>query len=295
MDSDPALLYCDRPTSHLWISPFKPKMTVIRAAIISLVLLTINHNGMAAESVSSPGGEIVFSLSKNEQARLVYSITFGTEAVVAQSRLGLRFREQRGFDSGFDIKGVVRRSVDSTWEQPWGERRRVRNHYNELMVQLADSGQRQFNLRIRVFDDGVGFRYEVPAQPGFDSIDIVDELTEFHLPKDSTAWWIPGRAYNRYEYLYRETGLEDIETAHTPMTLRTPGGTHLSIHEAALVDYAGFVLDQRRENVFQTNLTPWSDGIRVKTRRAVQDPLAYHPGGKKRRRSAQFQPDPEPQ
>ncbi len=96
-------------------------------------------------------------------------------------------------------------------------------------------------------------------------VNIVDELTEFSLPEGSTAWWIPGRRYNRYEYLYRTTGLDEIETAHTPMTLRTPSGTHLSIHEAALVDYAGFVLDQRRDNVFQTNLTPWSDGIRVKT------------------------------
>ena len=82
----------------------------------------------------------------------------------------------------------------------------------------------------------------------------------------------PGRAYNRYEYLYRETGLEDIQLAHTPMTLRTPGGTYLSLHEAALVDYAGYVLDHRRENVFKTNLTPWSDGTRVKTKTPFNTP-----------------------
>ena len=93
--------------------------------------------------------------------------------------------------------------------------------------------------------ESVGFRYEFPQQEGFESVQIVEELTEFALPRGSTAWWIPGRRYNRYEYLYQSGGLDDIETAHTPFTLRTPNGTHLSIHEAALVDYAAFVLDQR--------------------------------------------------
>ena len=118
---------------------------------------------------------------------------------------------------------------------------------------------------MRVFDDGLGFRYEFPRQDGFETVNIVDELTEFSLSEGATAWWIPGRRYNRYEYLYREGPLEQIETAHTPMTLRTSEGTHVSLHEAALVDYAGYVLDQRRDRVFRTNLTPWSDGIRVKT------------------------------
>ena len=247
-------------------------MIFIRATIISLILLTFSQSVLALESVSSPDGKIVFSISINDKSWLVYSITFADEAVVSDSRLGLRFREQKGFDTGFKIQGSDQQSFDQTWEQPWGERRHVRNHYNELQIHLTDAAHRRFDLKVRVFDDGVGFRYEVPAQPGFDTVDIVDELTEFHLPKDSTAWWIPGRAYNRYEYLYKETGLEAIQLAHTPMTLRTPGGTHLSIHEAALVDYAGFVLDQRRENVFQTNLTPWSDGIRVKTQAPFKTP-----------------------
>jgi alpha-glucosidase len=104
----------------------------------------------------------------------------------------------------------------------------------------------------------------VPQQPGYERVEIVDELTEFHLPKHSTAWWIPGRQYNRYEYLYNSTNLSTVSMAHTPLTLRTPSGTHVSLHEAALVDYAAYVLDQRRDNVLQTNLTPWSDGIRVK-------------------------------
>ena len=247
-------------------------MTQFRAAIIGLTLLILSSAGVARESVSSPDGNIVFSISTNDKNWLVYSIDHAAEAVVSESRLGLRFRQQKGFDSGLAIQKSERRSNDETWEQPWGERRLVRNRYNELLVALKDRDGRRLDVRVRVFDDGVGLRYEVPAQPGFDTIDIVDELTEFHLPGNSRAWWIPGRAYNRYEYLYRETGLEEIQLAHTPMTLRTPAGMHLSIHEAALVDYAGYVLDQRRENVFQTNLTPWSDGIRVKTQAPFKTP-----------------------
>jgi alpha-glucosidase len=247
-------------------------MTHFRATIISLFLLASNHYALALETISSPDERIGFSISTNDKGWLVYSVVFGDETVVAESRLGLRFRAHQGFDEGFEIHGTTRKSNDDTWEQPWGERRLVRDLHNELTVSLKDDADRRFDLRVRVFNDGIGFRYEVPAQPGIDAVDIVDELTEFHLPKDSAAWWIPGRAYNRYEYLYRKTGLEDIQLAHTPMTLRTPRGTHLSLHEAALVDYAAYVLDQRRENVFQTNLTPWSDGVRVKTRAPFKTP-----------------------
>jgi alpha-glucosidase len=247
-------------------------MNFIRVIFIALAALFLSQPALADLSVASPDGKIVFSLKPNAQGQTVYSVKFKGNDVVKDSRLGLRFLQPKGFDTGFEIRESGRQSVDKTWEQPWGERRLVRDHHNELLANLADAEGRSFNLRIRVFDDGIGFRYEVPEQPGFASVDIVDELTEFHLPEDSTAWWIPGRAYNRYEYLYRETGLEAIQLAHTPMTLRAPGDIYLSIHEAALVDYAGYVLDQRRENVFKTNLTPWSDGVRVKTKTPFHTP-----------------------
>ena len=250
---------------------------------------------MARESVSSPDGNIVFTLSSNDKNWLVYSVTFDDEIVVAESRLGLRFREQKGLDADLEIQKTDRRNSDETWEQPWGERRLVRDHHNEMLIQLKDDTQRRLDLRVRVFNDGVGFRYEVPAQTGLQQVDIVDELTEFHLPEDSTAWWIPGRAYNRYEYLYRQTGLDAIQLAHTPLTLKTPSGTHLSIHEAALVDYAAFVLDQRRENILKTNLTPWSDGIRVKTQDPVQNTLAHPANFKRCGRPVELQPDSESQ
>lgn len=241
-------------------------------AILSLVMLIFGQSLIAQESVSSPDGNIVFSVSSNDKEWLVYSVSLNDEIVIAESRLGLRFKEQAGLDSGLKISQTGRQRVDETWEQPWGERRRVHDRHNELLVHLQDKAQRRLDLRVRVFDDGIGFRYEVPQQAGLQDVAIVEELTEFHLPEDSTAWWIPGRAYNRYEYLYRKTGLKDIQLAHTPLTLKTPTGLHISIHEAALIDYAGYVLDHRRENIFQTNLTPWSDGTRVKIKTPFKTP-----------------------
>ena len=226
----------------------------------------------ALARIASPNGRLTFSLHRGRFDALTYRVTFDDETVVSDSALGLRFADQPGFDRGLRVLGAERASRDETWEQPWGERRLVRDRHEELQVRIADAADRRIDLRVRVFDDGLGFRYEVPAQDGIDTVNIVDELTEFALPAGSTAWWIPGRRYNRYEYLYRTTGLDAVDMAHTPFTLRTPRGTHLSIHEAALVDYAAFVLDQRRDNVFQANLTPWSDGIRVKTAAPFKTP-----------------------
>lgn len=230
------------------------------------------ENGPVLARVSSPDDRLVFLLGQGRFDSLVYAVRFGTETIVLESQLGLRFEQQAGFDRGLSLSGMERSSRDEHWEQPWGERRLVRDQHEELLLHLTGPLERRIDLRVRVFNDGLGFRYEVPEQAGLDELNIVDELTEFALPQESTAWWIPGRRYNRYEYLYRSSGLEEIGLAHTPFTLRTPAGTHLSIHEAALVDYAAFVLDQRREGVFQVNLTPWSDGTRVKTAAPFKTP-----------------------
>jgi len=247
-------------------------MSLIRTAIIGLLLLLASDGLLAEAMVASPDGRIVFTVQVNERHELRYSVRLGDEQLIRDSALGLRFRDQPGFDTGFDILEAALGTRDEHWEQPWGERRLVRDRHNQMLLTLGDEAGRRFNLRIRVFNDGIGFRYEVPAQQGFEAVHIVDELTEFHLPAQSTAWWIPGSGYNRYEYLYRTGTLDEIETAHSPLTLRTPAGTHLSIHEAALVDYSAFILNQRRDNVFKTRLRPWSDGILVKTSAPFKTP-----------------------
>ncbi len=218
-------------------------------------------------TVISPNGAIAMRVKTDTNGDPSYRVTYRGQEIIRESRLGLRFNQHFGFDTGFGIIGTSETSVDQTWEQPWGERRVVRSHFNELAVEFAANNPpaRTITLRVRAFDDGLGFRYEMGEQDGYQQLEITDELTEFRLHEDTTAWWIPGRAYNRYEYLYRKSGLDEIDRVHTPVTFRLPSGVHFSIHEAALVDYSGMVLDQRRENVFEADLSPWSDGIKVRT------------------------------
>jgi len=229
-----------------------------------------------AAEVRSPDGRIAVTVDVGDSGIPEYSVRYDGTQIMPAGKLGMRFEAQPAFDTGFRVARTTARSHDETWEQPWGERRFVRDHHNELQVDFesAAGAPRRFSLRVRVFDDGFGFRYEVPQQPGYGAVNITDELTEFRLDHEQqiTAWWIPGRRYNRYEYLYQASGLEPIHLAHTPMTVRLPTGVHLSFHEAALVDYAAYVLDQRRDGVFRTSLTPWSDGIRVKTHTPFKTP-----------------------
>ncbi len=242
--------------------------TPINAASVTVCLLVFAALSARAESsvVASPDGRMLVAVDVSDSGRPQYSIRYRGADVVAPSALGLRFAAQHGFDTGFAIASKRTRSSDSVWQQPWGERRRVRDHYNELTVRFRSTAapRREFEVEFRAYDDGIGLRYLVPEQDGYDDVAIIDELTEFRIDPDATAWWIPGRAWNRYEFLYRETPASDIALAHTPVTMQLSNGTHVALHEAALVDYPAYVLDQRRDGVFKTNLTPWSYGIRAR-------------------------------
>lgn len=227
----------------------------------------------ASLTQSSPDGNIKFTLT-DDKGVPTYSVSYRGQEVIQPSRLGLEFKGVDGFVRDLKIADSVTASSDSTWEQPWGEQRLMRDHHNELLVTFTgvNNTKKTMQLRVRLFDDGLGFRYEVPEQkklaPRKDSkIEIIDEKTEFIIPApDKTiAWWIPGRAWNRYEFLYNTTPLKAMDRAHTPMTFKLPSGVHLSIHEAALTDYAAMVLDQQRDGVLKADLTPWSDGVKVKT------------------------------
>jgi alpha-glucosidase len=226
--------------------------------------------------VKSPNGNLVVKVSDDNDV-LTYQVSFKGEEVIAPSKLGMAFKQHAAFGEGFAIANTVPASRDQTWEQPWGERRLVRDHHNELNVEFEREVKpaHSFNVRFRVFNDGIGFRYEVPKQRTLSKqLDITDEATEFVVPDSAhaTAWWIPGRGWNRYEYIYNTTGLQDVDRAHTPFTMKLSSGVHLSIHEAALVDYAGMVIDQRRPGTLKADLTPWSDGTRVKTAPGFKSP-----------------------
>jgi len=241
-------------------------MASARISLIALLFLAGLARGETVATLDSPGGVLAVAVTLDADGRPGYAVTRGGVPVIAESRLGFILSNAPKLERGFRLDGTERRGVDATWEQPWGERRFVRNRHRELRVRLVEkrAGGRRLDLLFRAFDDGVGFRFEFPAQDGVSEIGIVDELTEFAVAEPATAWWIPAGEWNRYEYLYRKTPLAEVGQAHTPLTLRTASGLHLSFHEAALVDYAGMWL--RRGDGAQrlkATLAPAADGPRV--------------------------------
>lgn len=251
-----------QPLSRL---SFAVNRAVIRSLSAGIVLCGMSANALAeVVTVASPDGKIKVAVS-DETAYPSYDVSFGKEQVIDEAKLGLVFKKLPEFGPGFEIVGTKTNSVDDTWELPWGERRFVTDKHNELQIDFKNADNYQFSLRFRVFDDGIGFRYEVQPHNSVEAVEIVDEMTEFKFGEQGTAWWIPGRGWNRYEYLYNTTQFDEIDRVHTPFTAKLPSGTHVSIHEAALVDYAAFTLEQERGGVFKTELTPWYDGTKVKT------------------------------
>ncbi|WP_409431967.1 glycoside hydrolase family 97 protein [Litorimonas sp. RW-G-Af-16] len=222
--------------------------------------------------LSSPDGKNSYVLS-DEGGKLTYSVSREGMTVLGDSRLGLRFLEQHGLDTDLRILSVEENTVDTSWEQPWGERRIVRDAHKELLVH-AERGtpNLKFSIRVRAFNDGIGFRYEVPKQAGLAAVSITEEMTDFNVGPATTSWTIPARMYNRYEYLYSEKPTGDLQMVHTPATFENQDGTHFSIHEAALVDYSAMSLHQQREGVLQADLTPRADGILVKTQTPFETP-----------------------
>ena len=241
-----------------------------------LLVALLSSSAFAKQAtLESPDQKIKVTIS-DQSSSPHYSISFNDKPVIEQSRLGFRFKHQAPFDDGFTIGEVTHTQTDSQWQQPWGERQTVVDKHNEVVVTFNKPAPHggTYTVRFKAFDSGVGFRYEVPNQAGFEKTEITKELTEFAIAaKDkATAWWIPARGWNRYEYVYNTTDLQDAALVHTPFTFKNGNGVHVSIHEAALVDYAAMVLNQRRPGTFSADLTPWSDGIAVKKRGAFNTP-----------------------
>ena len=245
----------------------------------ALAALTLAATGAGAQpsvtpvTVASPSGRLVASLSLEEGVPH-YAVFRDGREVIRASRLGFRLREGDPLDRDFRVAESTRRLVDETWEQPWGEARRIRNHFNELRVGLVQDarGSRRMDVVFRAFDDGVGFRFEWPEQEGLRDFEITDELTEFALTADHGAWWIPAYRVNRYEYLYRRSPVSALGSVHTPLTMETGDGLYVSIHEAALTDYASMTLQANGADALRCDLVPWPDGVKVKARTPFVSP-----------------------
>ena len=249
-----------------------------------------------AQTLSSPDGnlEMTFALSEDGSPR--YALQYKGECVVKPSVLGYKFRGRASaktaenymsvsydtldFHSGFRVKDVQRSTLDQTWKPVWGEESQIRNHYNELAVILEKDGIEMI-LRFRLFDDGIGFRYEFPQQKGLRYFTVLDELTEFRMTGDHKAWWLAGD-YDTQEYNYGESRLSQVRelmpgtlvdgasqhvvaptAVQTSLQMKTDGGIYVNIHEAALVDYPAMtlILDDK-DFSFKADLTPDATGYR---------------------------------
>src|SRR5881396_1449285 len=219
--------------------------------------------------VTSPDGRNRVTVEIRDGA-LTYSVDRDGRAVFLPSRLGFAFQGAPPLRDSLRMVDTSRATVDETWTQPWGEVARVRDHHNELRITVAEvtSPGRRFVVAFRAFNDGIGFRYELPAQPGLGEFAMTDELTEFTLADDARAWWIPSNRprLDRSEMLFSSSPVSVLDSVQTPLTLETRDGrTFIVIHEAILVDYARMFLSGPRmqSRTLRAALAPYADGIKV--------------------------------
>jgi alpha-glucosidase len=234
---------------------------MIRFTLALLMLWILPHLQAQAQplaQVASPNGATVVEIEINGEGRASYRVSHEGKPVIAPSRLGFLLVDAPKIERNLKLTSQSQRSFDETWEQPWGEERRIRNHYNELRFTLSEQNapHRSIDVVFRVYDDGLGFRYEFPQQAQLTDVRILNELTEFNFAQAGEALWTPAMRSNREEYLYYRTPIEEIGVAQTPLTLKLASGLHLSVHEAALVDYSGMNLMRIEGRGLNALLTP---------------------------------------
>lgn len=257
------------------------KYKKLSAITLVMTLATANFpfSEACAEKISSPSGNIVLNTEVVDSVP-VYSITYKGKVVVKPSKLGLELADGPDMMSGFSLISTSVSSFDETWQPVWGENKNIRNHYNELLVKLDQPRRyRKMNLRFRVYDDGVGFRYEFPQDGVLTYFIIKEEHTQFAMDGDHIAWWIAGD-YDTQEYDYTECRLSEIrgkmkdavcgnasQTLFSPtgvqtsLQMKTDDGLYINIHEAALVDYSCMHLNlDDKKMVFESWLTPDAQG-----------------------------------
>jgi alpha-glucosidase len=232
------------------------------------VLLMVFTPAVYADSVAeyaSPDGSIKVSVEINGEGSPGYKIIRNGKEIVGESRLGFILTDAPKIQRNMQFISKETRSSDSKWDQPWGEWKTIRDHFNELRVRLSENGNkaRMFDVVFRIYNDGVGFRTEFPEQPNLKIANIQEELTQFNLSKDATAWWNTAMESNREEYLYNKTPIAEMGLSQTPMTVKLADGTHIAFHEAALVDYAGMNIQKVEGGLLKAVLTPSGGGAKV--------------------------------
>lgn len=241
-----------------------------RAIGLLLFLLVAGCESQQRVVVFSPDQRLKVTVEENA-GELSYSLSYDKNRLIESSRLGFEMAESNHFSRNFSIENVVESKEDSSWQTKIGENEFIRSHYHQTEIHLKqEKSNQKLILTFRVFDDGIGFRYEIPEQKGVDALLIARELTEFNVAKNPEVWSLPVD-YDSYEKFYQHGDLASLDSTQTPVTFRYPSGTHLSIHEAALVDYASMTLI-KTANGLEADLVPWPDGIKVKRQSSLITP-----------------------
>ncbi|WP_430466850.1 glycoside hydrolase family 97 protein [Winogradskyella ouciana] len=257
--------------------------------VVLIIILSFScKNDSMILDVESPQSNLKVSFNLNAEGEPFYQVMFNNKTVVDTSYLGFEFTNAEALKDDLKIITTATNSFNETWQMPWGEQVDVVNHYNELKVELQETSEpkRKLNIVFRVYDDGIGFRYEFPEQEGWTEALIKDEHTEFNLTKDYNTFWIPGD-WDIYEHLYSTTKLSEIDAlkyvghvnlaqtyipenaVNTPVTMVGDDNTHLSFHEAALVDYSGMTLKVDTENLNLKSNLVGSENTDYKVKRSL--------------------------
>lgn len=215
--------------------------------------------------VYSPNGRIRCRFEL-KQGRIFYSVYQNDKLIIRPSGLGFLICGENPLGDNLKLIRDQKTRHTETIEMPWGEDRYIPNNYTEGAYYVAENkgDERLFTMRFRVFDNAVAFRYEIPPQPKFRQISVQDEITEFNVDLNSIAWKIPAYQPDRYEYNYEKTYVNSLQkSVHTPLTLKTPNGTYLAIHEAALYNYGSMTLKLTQNGALRADITPLSDGTKA--------------------------------
>ena len=214
----------------------------------------------AIATADSPDHSLSVKIFTTSDGKISYEIDRKGAEVIAPSRMGFLLANAPKLDGHFTLDSQETSSHDDTWEQPWGERRFVRDNYNELRLHFVQKlyDNRKMTIVFRIFNDGVGFRYEFPDQPQLHNLKIIDEQTEFAVADPATALWNVGGEWDNLEYLYQKTPLKEVSQANTPLTIKTDKGVYIAFHEAALVDFASMWLRRVDGQILKAHLAPGS-------------------------------------
>lgn len=263
-------------------------MRIYIIALTAFLFWSCNSPEEKKYEATSPNGKIIVDFNVSKDGQPYYLVINEKKVIIDTSYLGFEFKNTSAFDKNFSIKNTETKTVNETWQMPWGEQLDVVNHYNELKIELEETSKlnRKLNLVFKVYNDGVGFRYEFPEQTNLKEVEIADEHTQFNLTEDYKTFWIPGD-WDIYEHLYNTTKLSEIDAlqfanhknlaqtyirenaVNTPVTMVGKDGLHLSFHEAALVDYSGMTLKVDTKNLnLESNLVG-SENTNYKVKRSL--------------------------